>query len=264
MKPTRLLVLFTALAVFSVMYSQDGADTVDQRTNPVEYTPESVQRGEAVFMEYCAGCHGKRADGRGPQALNLIPKPKNLRNRFFTDDLSDERLYSSISGGVRGTSMPAFELVCTPQERWDLLNYIRHLGEDYELEIPHAISTDKLEEGVTNPIPLTPHSTGQGKRIFELYCQSCHGENLDGRGKVSESLNPKPRNLAVIISWGEIPYLDYLEDSRIFNSISNGIPGTSMGPWNRVLTADERWHVINYMRQKATERITDISQSYTE
>ncbi len=41
---------------------------------------ESIQRGEAIFVERCAGCHGKKGDGKGPNALDILPRPRNLRN----------------------------------------------------------------------------------------------------------------------------------------------------------------------------------------
>lgn len=90
-------------------------------------TPESIAAGKAVFFEYCAGCHGRRADGRGPQSLNLEPRPQNLRNAPFVAYLSDDRMYGSISGGVRGTAMPAFELMITADKRWQVIHYIRSL-----------------------------------------------------------------------------------------------------------------------------------------
>ena len=85
-------------------------------------TPESIRAGESVFFEYCSGCHGRRADGRGPESLNLDPKPQNLRNAQFVKHLSDERIYTSVSGGVRGTAMPAWELALPAERRWNVIH----------------------------------------------------------------------------------------------------------------------------------------------
>jgi hypothetical protein len=62
-----------------------------------------------------------------------------------------------------------------------------------------------------------------------------------------------PRNLVVVTSWGEKPFIDYLTDARLYDSVTNGVPGTSMLPWIAVLSDDMRWHVINFLRSRANE-----------
>ncbi len=272
MKLRNIFIVLVSLGIFIVTgifahfsgFAQELATTALQRTNPVEMTPESIARGETVFLTRCIGCHGKRADGRGAQALNLIPKPKNLRNAAFIRNLSDERMYTSISGGVRGTAMPAFELILQANSRWDVINYARSLTREYDIDIPNAPTYEEVLPETTNPIPLNDETVQTGQKIYTTYCMSCHGSEIDGRGKIAENLNPKPRNLAVIASWGEVPYLNYLDDARVYTSISNGIPGTSMPPWSAVLSASERWHVINYLRTEAKKGKTNYSLSFTE
>ncbi len=214
-------------------------------------TPESIKAGEAVFFEYCSGCHGRRADGRGPQALNLVPKPQNLRNPQFVKYLTDERLYSSVSGGVRGTSMPPFELTLASDKRWNVIHYIRSLTSDDTITLPNSISHQPVSSEAKNPIALDETSTTIGKKLFANFCANCHGTNADGKGMVAKNLIPEPRNLVAVASWGEKPFIDYMADARLYDSITNGVPGTSMLPWLSVLTDDERWHIINYLRSLA-------------
>ncbi len=40
---------------------------------------------------------------------------------------SDGDLFWWISKGIRGTAMPGFEDSLRPEERWHLVNHIRHL-----------------------------------------------------------------------------------------------------------------------------------------
>jgi mono/diheme cytochrome c family protein len=211
-------------------------------------TPESVAAGKAVFFEYCSGCHGRRADGRGPQSLNLEPRPQNLRNAPFVAYLTDDRLYGSISGGVRGTAMPAFELMITGEKRWQVIHYIRSLTAGDRIAIPNGIASVAVPADARNPLVDTVAAVAGGKGVWLSYCASCHGSRGDGKGLLAESLAPRPRNLVAVVSWGEKPFIDYLTDSRLFDSISNGVPGTSMGPWVGVLTDTERWSVISYLR----------------
>lgn len=110
----------------------------EQRTQPpvprkvpeksaVAYSPESVKRGKAAFLERCYGCHGRIGDGKGPNAPEMLPRPRNLTTRLFFQDVSDSRLYESITYGIVGTGMPPWDMLSEDQ-RWDLVNYVRFLS----------------------------------------------------------------------------------------------------------------------------------------
>ncbi len=73
------------------------------------------------------GCHGRVGDGKGPNALEMLPKPRNLTNHDFFAGLPDSRLFESITFGIVGTGMPPWD-VLPESERWDLVNYVRHLS----------------------------------------------------------------------------------------------------------------------------------------
>jgi mono/diheme cytochrome c family protein len=223
-------------------------------------TPESVAAGKAVFFEYCSGCHGRRADGRGPQSLNLVPKPQNLRNAQFVKYLTDERMYTSISGGVRGTAMNAFELTLSPERRWQVIHYIRSLTADDPFNLTNALDYQPVRSDAKNPVAPSSESIATGKKLFLNYCANCHGTKADGNGVIAINLTPMPRNLVAIVSWGEKPFIDYMPDSRLYDSITNGVPGTSMSPWIKVMTDEERWSVINYLRDRAREEREKPSQ----
>lgn len=97
-------------------------------SNPVPMGAESRQRGETIFLERCAGCHGRKADGKGPNSLEIDPKPRNLRNRPFVTSVTDQRLFDSILYGVQGTAMPSWiDYGFTKEQVGDLVNFIRGL-----------------------------------------------------------------------------------------------------------------------------------------
>lgn len=95
--------------------------------NPVAFGPESVARGRSIFLERCYGCHGRIGDGKGPNALEMLPRPRNLTNHGFFAVLPDSRLFESITYGIVGTGMPPWDTL-PESERWDLVNYVRHLS----------------------------------------------------------------------------------------------------------------------------------------
>ncbi len=90
-----------------------------------------AKRGESAYLAHCTGCHGKLANGKGPNAYTLgNVYPRNLLNdKFMTrKDLDDERLYHSILLGVPGTPMPSHNHL-GDQTILDLMAYIRTLTE---------------------------------------------------------------------------------------------------------------------------------------
>jgi mono/diheme cytochrome c family protein len=98
--------------------------------NPVASNKESLDRGEALFVNRCAGCHGKKGDGKGPNSLDILPKPRNLRNTYFVDSVDDKRLFESILYGVQGTAMPPWiDYGLTNNDVGDLVNFIRSINQ---------------------------------------------------------------------------------------------------------------------------------------
>lgn len=98
--------------------------------NPVESTAESIGRGERTFLSRCAGCHGRKADGKGPNSLDIIPRPRNLRNSAFLDSAGDRRLFESVLYGVQGTAMPSWiDYGLSQADAGDIINYIRSLNQ---------------------------------------------------------------------------------------------------------------------------------------
>lgn len=97
-------------------------------SNPVSTGADSIRRGEEAFLKRCTGCHGLKGDGKGPNSLDIVPHPRNLRNKWFVDGLSDNRAIDSILYGVQGTAMPSWiDYGLSVKDAGDLLNYIRSL-----------------------------------------------------------------------------------------------------------------------------------------
>lgn len=101
--------------------------------NPVAMSTESVARGEQTFLLRCAGCHGRKADGKGPNSLDISPRPRNLRNHAFVNSVDDRRLFDSILYGVQGTAMPPWiDYGLSQNDTGDLVNFIRSLNKPKE------------------------------------------------------------------------------------------------------------------------------------
>jgi len=91
--------------------------------NPVQATAASVENGKKLFFIYCAPCHGSTAKGGGPVTKKFIPPPDLTSD--FIKKREDGFLYETIRSG--GPVMPGYRESLSPQERWDVVNFLRRL-----------------------------------------------------------------------------------------------------------------------------------------
>ncbi|GJM41106.1 MAG: hypothetical protein DHS20C20_13880 [Ardenticatenaceae bacterium] len=100
-------------------------------SSPVAATEESLTRGGDLFTTLCATCHGDGGMGDGPAAANLDPAPVAIAHT--SQMLGDDYLYWRISEGGQddpfNSAMPAWGQGLSEQDRWDLINYVRALGD---------------------------------------------------------------------------------------------------------------------------------------
>ena len=100
----------------------------------------------------------------------------------------------------------------------------------------------------TNPLPADA-DVSRLRRVFlgdgtSVSCATCHGENGDGRGPLSDQFEPRPRNFRCAQTVNGIP------DGQLFWIIRFGSPGTSMPPHPQ-FSDDELWRLVRYLRQLA-------------
>ncbi len=88
-----------------------------------EVSPESLQRGNLVFQQNCAPCHGAAGDGKGAAASTLIPEPANFRLKQPNFDY----ILHVLSDGIPGTGMPAWKAQISEHDREALANFVRSL-----------------------------------------------------------------------------------------------------------------------------------------
>lgn len=108
-------------------------------------------------------------------------------------------------------------------------------GENSPLTIP-PVPTEYA--GKTNP--LGADAAIAGKEIFETNCVACHGQTGMGDGPAGDSLDPHPANLH------EVNRL--ASEDFIYWVVKEGVPGTSMVAWKDILTNEQIWQVVAYVR----------------
>lgn len=90
--------------------------------NPTPDTPETIERGRALFQANCAICHGPRGLGDGPQAFILNPRPANLQ--LHVPQHAPGEVAYWLGQGIAGTAMPSWREQLSEEERWAIVRYL--------------------------------------------------------------------------------------------------------------------------------------------
>ena len=194
---------------------QDGA--IGRYMNDVKLVYDN---GPTIYSQSCSFCHGDDGNGKGLEAGNLSIPPEDISairtNRQY--------LYTRLTGGVPGTSMPYFTIF----DRDKLDGLIGSLNTEFHvLGAPEKI-----------PVHITGPDGTQAAKTYADICATCHG--MDGKGSaVSKTFHPRPPDLTQFS----------LSPSKTFDVISNGYPGTAMPPFQS-LTEGVRWGLVRIVYQK--------------
>ncbi len=131
-------------------------------SNPVENDEASLDRGAEQYSTLCASCHGDGGMGDGPAGTSLDPAPAPVAHT--SQMLGDDLLFWRISEGGVGepfnSAMPAWKDSLDEEARWDLINYMRALGQGqvqprhaaggaaFDPVVEQAARTEMLDRGV--------------------------------------------------------------------------------------------------------------------
>ncbi len=196
--------------VYPQKYKVSGAPEVSQ---------VSLEKGQILFKENCIGCHGDKGDGNGPGAPFMLPRPADLTGRF----ISNSEVYSILSRGVYGSSMPSFREM-PERDLWALATFVSSLG-----------------AGVKTQLAVAADEVAKGKKLFTVNCGACHGENGDGSGAAAAALNPQPKDFTRRI----------FSNEQFMKIMDVGVPGTAMPPFGHLKPEDKSsiWNFISSLHK---------------
>ena len=119
----------------------------------------------------------------------------------------------------------------TPPGKWETATTTR---------IKHSITV--RGKSAKNPLPDTPENIKAGKDAFSHYCVACHG--LDGQNTgvpFADSMSPPVPSL-------KSNSVQSYKDGQLKWIIDNGLSPSGMPASKGILTDDEMWSIVVYIR----------------
>jgi mono/diheme cytochrome c family protein len=108
---------------------------------------------------------------------------------------------------------------------------------------------------VRKAVVSTDKARKEGVELYTATCASCHGEKGLGDGPSGATLDPKPRNLAVLAGWEAGTRL-----SDVFRTITLGLEGTQMSAYD-YLSHEERFAIAHHVQTLGSGHTADSDTS---
>ena len=109
-------------------YHVKSKEEAEKLENPKKGDKNSWKFGKRLFQANCSPCHGNIESNpyeRGPVAQKFAAPP-NLSEEPYVTGRTDGNIYGVIDFGGMAV-MPAVGWKLSPNEHWDVINYIRHV-----------------------------------------------------------------------------------------------------------------------------------------
>ncbi len=100
------------------------------------------------------------------------------------------------------------------------------------------------------PAIAKPGDAKNGEAVYAKRCVWCHGAEGDADTEVAERLNPPPRDFTEATYKFKTTGFDdpIANDDDLFRMINDGMPGTAMVGWGDIVSEQEIWDLIAYLK----------------
>ena len=104
---------------------------------------------------------------------------------------------------------------------------------------PKWVAPDEADT-YQNPLKENTKATEKGEKIYQKLCWTCHGKTGKGDGPAAAALTVAPSDYSEELVQSQ-------SDGALYWKISNG--RGEMVSYQNLLTDDQRWMLVNYIRQ---------------
>lgn len=109
---------------------------------------------------------------------------------------------------------------------------------------PYANSPEgaaQAEKELVNPVPVSDFVVARGQKVFQNYCQVCHGVGGEGDGPIIPKF-PNPPTFKSELLMG-------YNDGRLYHIVSVGGGGGIMPSYKEQIRENDRWAVVHYVKK---------------
>jgi cbb3-type cytochrome c oxidase subunit III len=178
----------------------DGSSTVPTAAPGTAAPGTNPSEGQALYLRYCAACHGKDGIALASQVTPNLDNPGLLAvadDAFLTATIRNGRPGAS-GRGQPGTKMTEFATLLTPEQIAAIVGYLRHW------QTGPSVTPEPLAAG---------GDAGRGGTVYAAKCATCHG--ADGWGQLAPRLAGSTFQASA-------------SDAFIAHTVRQGRPGTRM------------------------------------
>ncbi|MGZ3420130.1 MAG: c-type cytochrome, partial [Polyangiales bacterium] len=220
--------MLRSLAVFFLLLLSTASFGCRRRY--VTHTSVAVREGRALYLRYCALCHGKNAEGYAADHANA------LGNADFLAITTDDQLRRAIAEGRPGTPMSAWSARAhgpLDDKQIDrIVAYLRSLARKPFVKIEAKANTG---------------DPSRGGLAFANSCAVCHGARGEGSARATSLTHPN--------------FLTSVNDGYLRHVIMNGRRGTQMASY-ATLPPQTIEDLIAYVRWSAAMPGPALPQAY--
>lgn len=213
--------------------------------------------GRELYVAHCAACHGDDGNTAVWARNGLQPAPRDFTSPAASEELSLERMLTSVTNGRPGTAMMSFRGRLSDAQIADVVEYVRtafmknpdgfaapFVHDEVPLRDNHATPAQPIPASLDRSAPMPKGLVGnvkRGREFFMRNCHACHGRNGDGTGPRAYFNRPPPRNFTSDES------RQRFNRPLLFNAISRGKPGSVMPAWSTVLDEQQIADVAEFV-----------------
>lgn len=230
----------------------------DYQNSAVNKVADPVRGRQIYVREGCVYCHTQftRLQDRGygplvkagdytqetPHQLGTARTGPDLTNEGGRFPSEWQKAHLVQPRAVKpGSIMPSFSFL-SDRDMNDLVAYIQTMGNmrtvNAFVEAPEEYKAILAKKTVDTNADATANA---GRGIYTQNCAACHGLEGYGNGPNAMSLEKKPANFTR-------PFYKQWPDDMWFYRVSEGVPGTRMPRFGEVLSAEQRWYLVAYLK----------------